>query len=525
MIQRLSEQIKRYLAAGEMIQDWPAVARELIENALDAGATRIRIDVDKSMHQLRISDNGCGILFEDLPLVFERFATSKIVSLDDLQSIQTLGFRGEALASLCSVAEVCLTTRTRESDHAWCVRASPKGVASPVPAPGALGTEIVVRHLFDGLPVRARFLPNASTSISSVAEVVRGLSCAHPSTAFSMTCDGRVLLNHPISSQEDRLARLLPDSSNGIPWHIEENGIKAFGMLVPPPVSRPGFAVRVIVQNRPVQDGMIRNTVRSFFQDSVPAGRSPLGIVIVQANPLLVDVTIHPTKAQVRWKNASLVENTIRKGLQALRADVHVPKASPRACSNDVSRPLGNACFSVGDSYWVSKADTGLILIDQHAMDERLKFDALLAAKRNGTLPYKDLNPAFSIEVDPVEATLVSEAILDFQSLGFDVLLDERRLYVQRIPACIAAFSLPEMIQDVCFQMKQGQKPSENLLFASLARIACRTAVKSGVRLTLEQVDGMLRSIEGIRGGETCPHGRPTFLRITTTQLAAMFGR
>ena len=578
----LPPEVAARIAAGEVIERPASVVKELVENAIDAGAAHIDIEIDGGGgDRIRVRDDGCGIPPEQVADAFERHATSKLRSEHDLFAVRTLGFRGEALASIAAAADVDLTSRTVGQQAAAVARLRDGRLERLGSAAAAPGTSVEARDLFAALPARRRFLRTARAETRAVADVIAALALAYPEVAFRLVADGRVALAAPGSGDPrdaiaavhgaDVAAALVPASAAR---HDEESGgaAEVTALVGPPSLHRGSRAYLHLVANgRTIASRTLAYAIEQGYAGLIPAGRHPVALVRITVPPDQIDVNVHPTKAEVRFRHERLVYATVADAIRQALAGSAVPlgplplalierAASPRSDGHAVIAgarpapmiaaplraafdasatepaeqqaglglgarlPMLRALGQVDLAYLVAEAPDGLYLVDQHAAHERVLYEQVLAARRAGQPASQ---PLLEAVVTPLSASQASLALGEAEALaelGWTIdPTDGAAVILRAIPAALAGRDAPAALRDHLDRMDAEERLTGPDRAA--ASLACRAAVMAGDRLDAEQQRALLRALEACETPHTCPHGRPTMLHLSRDALDRSFGR
>ncbi|MEM8885385.1 MAG: DNA mismatch repair endonuclease MutL [Planctomycetota bacterium] len=561
----LDAHIANKIAAGEVIERPASVVKELVENAIDAHATRIEVIVEEGGKRLlRITDDGWGIGPDDLTRVFLPHATSKLNDVDDLDRIATLGFRGEALASIGSVAHVRLRSRQPGSEGGFEIENN-GGDLSDVRAAGtAPGTEIVVRNLFFNTPARARFLRADRTELGHIEERVRQMALAFPEIGFRLQAGGRELIR--TEPGEDRRARL--ESIYGrakterliacpVELRMGESPIgRLHAFLGPPDLARPNARdLRFFVNGRAVQDRILMRVVRDAYRDVMHHGRYPLAFLFFDLDPTAIDVNVHPTKAEIRWRDARFLHAAVTPALaRALRAedlsaamDQRTPEArqegvrealkdfltradEPRIAERlpAVERPPAFSIMQMHDSYLVCEVEDGIAIVDQHALHERVNYDRILHALEAGGVDSQRLLVPEQVELDATALGLLDEHRALVERAGFRWSpFGETEIALEAVPAVLSREGAGEVVRDIVELLRRrGAAVDAKTVFHDVAdTMACKASIRFGDRISREEAHALLEESGALDHAFVCPHGRPTVLRLPFAQLEKHFGR
>ncbi|MHC4549666.1 MAG: DNA mismatch repair endonuclease MutL [Planctomycetota bacterium] len=561
-IRVLEAHVTNQIAAGEVVERPASVVKELIENALDAHATRLEVFVEKGGTQLvRVVDDGWGIAPEDLERAFLPHATSKLAAVEDLQSIATLGFRGEALASIGAVAQARILSRARGEDAGYAVENRGGALSAPRAASAAPGTEVSVRNLFFNTPARARFLRTERTELGHVEDLVRRFALAFPEVGFRLVHGRTELLR--TAPQEGRLARLRNlcgrELADGLlPVQAEAAVGRLEGYLAPPSVSRPNAReMHFFVNGRHVRDRILHRLVRDAYRDALHGGRFPVVFLFLEIDPAQIDVNVHPTKAEVRWRDPRFLHAVVAPALgRALRdadlaagldapADSHAAgvrgavadflrRAERRGDDPRVfegaraapGRPL--SVFQVHDSYLVCETDDGIAIVDQHALHERVQYDRLLTRLTADGVEAQRLLVPEEVELAAADRGLVEEHADLLRRCGLEWSpFSDRSVALEAIPAVIPRAQAAELLRDLVELLRvHGHDVDARTLFHEVAdTMACKAAVRFGDRLSREEAVALLEESGALDRAYVCPHGRPTVLRLGRVELESYFGR
>ncbi len=625
-IRVLSQNLVNMIAAGEVIERPASVVKELMENSLDAAASRIDVSLeDGGRRMVRVTDDGRGMSGEDLSLAFAPHATSKISSADDLYGIATLGFRGEALASVASVSRVRGRTGTRGAPGGWEISAAGGKIEPVKPAPASAGTTITIRDLFFNTPARRKFMRTANTEFAHCSEVFARLAMAHPQVAFTLTHNDRKVHNLPVANTTRRRVADLYGNELGeqlIAFRRASGGMQVAGLIGRPDSAKASSKWQYFFLNaRYVRDRMLSHALREAYRGLIDPQRWPVAFIFIEIEPREVDVNVHPTKTEVRFENgqkvhgellsalrealnkASLTPNVSIQDHPAERAgpsdatyvsdeptdDVREPQASPRPGSVGIRQALadflksvpphqprldfargrpsdqadaahfvhrpgkthapaqgpqvrapkeqyepleGGEIMQIHNSYIVAASEEGLLIIDQHALHERLIYNDLqrrLADEQSKGLPGQHLLIPVRIEASPGQIAAAQSGRQLLDKLGIEVRsFGPNALAVQRFPVMLAERGIEpgEFVSDLLDIISQEQSTSrENILEDIIEMMACKAAVKAGQRLTREEMRELLDRCPEAQKGSSCPHGRPTVLKLTLDDLRKQFKR
>jgi DNA mismatch repair protein MutL len=589
-IRPLPPQLADQIAAGEVVERPASVVKELIENSLDAGARRIDIELrDGGVGLIRIRDDGVGIAQGDLGLALCRHATSKIAELADLDAVATLGFRGEALASIASVSRLTLTSSTESGGAGWRVRGDDLA-GGPAPAPHPRGTTVEVRDLFFNTPARRRFLRTERTEYARIEEVTRRLALGHPEVTIRVRHNDRQTHEFPGArdriARERRLAAICGEAFLEQARHLElaHGELRLSGWIALPTFSRSQPDLQYFfVNGRSVRDRLVTHAVRQAYRDVLYQQRHPAFVLFLVLPPAEVDVNVHPTKHEVRFRDGRRVHDFLFGTLHRALAEItpgdpqppparidpprqaapgwfrpQLPLASPlaavqeqlaayRALHPGAERtpaapqsgtpaagdgggipPLGYALAQLKGAYILAENAAGLVLVDLHAAHERVLYERLKAAQRSGEPARQPLLVPLELRVSPADADAVEAAGEVLQAIGFD--LDRSgpdRVRIRAMPALVPGAAAETLVRDLLADLPGGGGTErwDAHLESMLGNLACRAAVHVNDRLTLAEMNALLRAMETTPRSGQCNHGRPTWTQVTLAELDQLFLR
>jgi DNA mismatch repair protein MutL len=573
LIRVLPPDVVNRIAAGEVIERPASVVKELVENALDAGASRIEVEVREGGKRLiRVADDGQGMAPEDLERAFLPHATSKLSDVEDLLHIGTLGFRGEALASIGAVARARITSRVPGSGAGHVVENAFGRISEVRPGPSPEGTVVEVEDLFRRVPARAKFLKSTRAEMARITEVLQEFGISTPDVGFRLTHAGRTVVHFPPAlDRRGRIARAYGRdlTEELIEVRAREAGMDLFGLIAPPARARADTTRMIFFLNgRRVRDRTLLHASRAAYEDLIFGPRSPVLFVFLTMDPEMVDQNVHPAKLEVRFRDSrsvhSLVQRCLREAL--VSADLAHPLPVERSgrdakvreavadflarSREEAPRERGGSLFPPGspgagrpeagggleravdflqvrDTFIVLETEEGITILDQHALHERVLYDRIRSRYLAGRTEVQRLLRPAVLELGAVERATVLERRAELARAG--LLVEEfgdDGIAVQGLPAAAAAADPVAVVEDLLGRLAAEESPrGEELVETVLATLACRAAVKAGDRLGREHVAALLSEAERITHAHTCPHGRPTSLRISYGDLERHFKR
>ncbi len=608
-IHRLSSHLSNQIAAGEVIERPASVVKELIENSLDAGASEIEIEIERGGEKLiGVRDNGCGIHQEDLILALDRHATSKLLSADDLAAIQTLGFRGEALASMNSVSRLELQSRQKltgkeNRDSGWRIFSDSMMAVTQEPCAHPIGTSVLVRDLFFNTPARKKFLKNERIEFGHIENLVKRVALSHFHVGFRLIHNGRVALHLPpaetLLEREKRVAIVCGQTflEHALSIEVEHAGLKIFGWVAQPTFSRSQADTQYFYVNyRCIKDKIVTHAVRQAYEDVLYNQRHPAYVLFFELDPHQVDVNAHPTKHEVRFRESRMVHDFIFKSLHQAIADIrpNVEKPFTAVIDSDVGatggRPLYKQTPSVqsfvaqqnieqyqilyqtgrppvaptleqslpsgiklGDAlegppptaptpipvlgyaiaqlkgiYILAENEKGLILVDMHAAHERILYEEMKTSRQSGHLIAQPLLIPVTLCVSEQEASQVEEHLEFFHSLGLGIeRMGPETLAIKQVPEVLKKADVAQIIHDIIADLATlgESKRLEETMNHIMGNMACKAAIKANHRLTLPEMNAILRAMEVVPRSGQCNHGRPTWIQLTLEELDKFFLR
>lgn len=597
-IRRLPEHLVNRIAAGEVVERPASVVKELVENALDAGATRVEVALEAGGRALvLVEDDGGGMGPDELPLALERHATSKLAD-DALVRIHTLGFRGEALPSIGSVSRLKVTSRTREAAaSAWVLEVDGGEVRPPRPAAGPAGTRVEVRDLFHKVPARLGFLKGERAEVEAALEVVRRLALARPDVGFALSVDGREAFRAEArddllgGGRASRLAAVMGRDfpADALEVEAEREGIRLHGYAGLPTFSRRDARLQhLFVNRRPVQDRLLRQALRAAYSDLLFHDRQPVAALYLELPPERVDVNVHPAKAEVRFREPGVVRGLVVGALRRALAEHGHRAASSNAgaalasfrpgtlpwrrpgggppgpgalaetpaapfagaaagalldappAARDLSDgdeapprpadayPLGAARAQLHAAYILAETADGLVLVDQHAAHERIVYERLKAGLRESGVARQLLLLPEVVELDGADAAALLRHAGELAELGLALEpFGPGAVLVREVPAMLGLADAAGLVRDLAGDLAELGKgvALKEALERVAATMACHGSVRAGRRLSLPEMDALLRQVERTPYAGQCNHGRPTHVALRREDVERLFGR
>ncbi|MDP2240856.1 MAG: DNA mismatch repair endonuclease MutL [Burkholderiales bacterium] len=567
------------IAAGEVVERPAAALKELLENSLDAGASDITVQLEAGGTQLiRITDDGSGMARDDLPLALARHATSKIATLDDLERVASLGFRGEALASIAAVSSLTLASRRAEERHAWSVSVSGHDVSAITPAALVAGTSIEVRNLYYNTPARRKFLKSEATEYAHCDDVFKRVALSRCDTRFTLQHNGRARWQLKAQPLVERIAALLGEEfrSNAVALDEAVAGLRLYGCAARPTHSRATRdAQYVFVNGRFVRDKLLAHAIRQAYQDMLHHQRHPAFVLFLEIDPAQVDVNVHPTKSEVRFRDARAVHQFVFHALNkalSLAAGGEVqsgadfataPRAQPQpaawshqgsmalgvaqpagfydtlfgaqavkerhdAATEQHTPPLGFALAQLSGIYILSQNEHGLIIVDMHAAHERIMYEKLKQALDQREIPMQPLLVPAAFSAAPLDVATAEENPDLLRQIGFDIApASPTSLVVRAIPAMLVHADAGELARDVLAEVREfgASRVLTERRNELLGTMACHAAVRANRKLSVMEMNALLREMEATDRSGQCNHGRPTWHQITIAELDKLFMR
>jgi len=562
-IRVLSPEVAAKIAAGEVVERPASVVKELVENALDARAHSIHIEAAEGGRRLiRVLDDGCGIPAAEVQLAFARYSTSKLARAGDLECIRTLGFRGEALASIAAVSQVTLISRTLDEELGGLIRLEGGAVVHREGRGHPQGTAVTVENLFYNTPARRKFLRTASTERRHITALVARYAMAYPEVRFTLIHDGRLTFQTTgrgdlrevcIQAYGLEVARQL------LPLKDGEGPIMVSGLISPPTIHRANRnQLTLFVNRRWVQDRMLAFAVEEAYHTLLPSGRHPIAVIGVILDPAQVDVNVHPAKSEVRFRDSSAVFRAVQRQVRStlvgaapiptmrltpqlephrweairgveLASARQLPLAAERSEGVTERRGLPplRVIGQVSQAYIIAEGPGGMYLIDQHAAHERVLYEQLRAQRRGSGVVAQGLLSPQAVELTAEQKATLEEYHNQLGKLGFELEpFGGQTVLIRALPALLRKSDPSHLLAGVLDDLAAQAEPLAGDLEARLRATVCKqAAIKAGQTLSLEEMRELIRQLEQAEMPRTCPHGRPTMIHLSQAQLEREFGR
>ena len=538
-IRVLPPEVTSKIAAGEVIERPSSVIKELIENSLDARATEINIEAHNGgISYLRVADNGCGLSAAEAEIAVRRHATSKISGLDDLEHISTLGFRGEALPSIASVAEMEILTRDPGSSAASYLHLENGRITSREKKSRPHGTTVTVRRLFQSFPARLKFLKSNATESAHISSLVSQFALAYPEVRFDLVIDGRTGLR-TAGDAELRSAVSVVYGLDTARKMLEVEGTDGLlyiqGLASPPSVQRSSRSyLSFFVNRRYVRNSILAKAVDTAYEGLLMSGRHPLAVLNITIPPEEVDVNVHPAKLEVKFRNSNNVFTAIvktlrdtlaRSPLPSARPDLEEAGARPLWEPHTAGIPALRAVGQLSSSYILAEGEEGLYLIDQHAAHERILFEKIVAQRASKKPDVQGMLEPLALELTPGQEQALAGCAGLLSELGFNIEpFGSKTCLVRAVPAVLNGAELAESIVELLDEIG-GEKDSGKRDLKAAQSLACHGAIRAGQKLDAGDLSGLINQLARTSQPRTCPHGRPTMLHLSSQQLKREFGR
>jgi len=593
----LPSEVASRIAAGEVVERPASVVKELVENAIDAGATEIRVETREGGRRLiRVQDNGCGIPAAEVELAFARHATSKLRTAEELAGITSLGFRGEALSSIAAVSRLTMLTRTADEPSGTLLRLEGGEVVAHQQRGMPPGTTVTVEHLFFNTPVRREFLRTAATEAGHIHRIVTRYGLAYPERRFSLVSDGRLTFQSTGSGKlYDVLIKVyglevakqmlevgsfrfegskVPGSSAQArqPLNLQLSNLEpsVFGYVGVPSLHRSNRQhITFYVNRRWIRDRSLAYAVIQAYHTLLPTGRFPVTLLFLEMDPTSVDVNVHPTKAEVRFRDARGVFRTVQRAVRRVLVDqapvpaltgrpsgwptpewarrqtvVEAGEQSATQLAIELHRPAAESAVSpqqeapsrlpmlrvvgqLGATYIVAEGPEGMYLIDQHAAHERILYEKLMTEKAGAKVSSQGLLEPLTLELTPLQDAALQEHLAMLRSVGFEIEPFGGETYLLRgVPALLSVSDPRQPLLEIVEGLQEGEDILAQEREERLVRLICKqAAIKAGQTLSSQEMQELVRQLEQTTSARTCPHGRPTMVHLSAEQLAREFGR
>jgi DNA mismatch repair protein MutL len=583
-IRTLSELLVNQIAAGEVVERPASALKELMENSLDAGAQSIAVElVEGGMRRMRVVDDGAGIAGEELPLAIARFATSKIATLEDLERAASLGFRGEALASIGAVARLALTSRRAGDRHAWRIACEAGAVSAVEPAALAVGTTAEVEDLYFNTPARRKFLKSEATEFARCDEAFARIALSRPGVAFSLAHNARRSAHFPPEGARERAGHVIGADFARDAIEVQAPGerLSLSGLAAGAGFTRASRdAQYLFVNGRFVRDKVVAHAIREAYADILHHDRHPAYVLFLDIDPALVDVNVHPAKSEVRFRESNAVHqfvfHALSRGLAGTlsnpaRADIDPELArspgtqsapgfahgiaqqafamaqpgaryealfaaavaderrvAPEAVAGAAAPALGFALAQLHGIYVLAQNAAGLVLVDMHAAHERIVYEGLKEALDVATLPSQPLLVPIPMTASAEEVEQAASARSELECLGFDAAASgPRELVIRAVPALLADLDAQGLLRSVLREMAEygASRVLVERRNELLSTMACHAAVRANRSLTVPEMNALLRRMEMTERAGSCNHGRPTWVQFAIADLDRLFLR
>ena len=567
------------IAAGEVVERPAAALKELLENSLDAGAGEITVQLAGGGTKLiKVADDGHGIPAQEIPLALARHATSKIGTLEDLERVASLGFRGEALASIASVSHLTVTSRRNGDKHAWSVSAEGREVSKAAPAALAAGTSMEVRDLYFNTPARRKFLKSEATEYAHCEETFKRIALSRPEVAFTLQHNSRAQWHLKPQSLQERVDAVLGDDFHAgtLPVDAASSGLRLSGAIgLPAHAHATREAQYFFVNGRYVRDKLAAHAIRQAYQDVLHHERFPAYVLFLEIEPSLVDVNVHPAKTEVRFRDARAVHQFIfhalnralaqsvsgaaplaetaqamstaaftgtdngNAGGSSMRLGLAQPAAfyetlfgarpaAPAALPDDADAPLGYALAQLSGIYVLAQNRHGLVIVDMHAAHERILYEKLKELLDDREIPMQPLLVPISFAAAALDVAAVEEHGEVLRTVGFDLAVTSpTSLIVRGVPALLADADARDLARDVLREVREygASRALTERRNELLGTMACHAAVRANRKLMAPEMNALLREMEATERSGQCNHGRPTWHQVTIAELDKLFMR
>ncbi len=607
-IKLLSDKTINQIAAGEVIERPASVVKELVENSIDAGADNIVIEIENfGKNLILVNDNGTGISKEGLSIAIQRHATSKLDE-SDINNINYFGFRGEALPSIASVSKTTIISRIKNEENAWQLTVEGGIVQHIIPAASDFGTTVEARDLFCFTPTRLKFLKSNTSEKIAIIDLINRFALANPKITFKLLFDKKVLISTVSTlNYETRIKEILGQDflENSISFEKVNNGVRIYGYAGSPTFnSTNSNEIFTFVNLRNIKDKLIINAIRASYVNLIPNGRYPKIIMFMEISPYEIDVNVHPTKAEIRFRDSTFIKDFITTTIRSIlrktvmasktevafsntsaiehnRQNINFSNSKPYMLSNNTERfntlenqqerslttyrsnsnllniyekpstnpkqseyftpknsqmdlqessinPLGEAICQVADTYIIAKNGTGIVIVDQHALHERLTLEKIKLQLAEGNIKTQILLVPEIVELDTLLVEKIMEHKEQLNILGFNISKNGgNQVLVREIPEIFTNISIQTLIKDLAemLEFDESHQILNNKAEEILGEFACKNSIKAGRRLNLVEMNSLLRQLENTPLAGQCNHGRPTYIELSLNALNKMFER
>lgn len=583
LIKILPENLVNQIAAGEVVERPASVVKELVENSIDAGAENIIVELKNGGETfIKVIDNGSGMSKEDCELALQRHATSKISEEADLWKINTMGFRGEAIASIASVSRLTIKSK-RESDMAGTELYCEGGEILTIKETGmSTGSRMEVSNLFFNTPVRQKYLKKESTELAQVSSLLNSIALAHPEVSLKLIHNGKTIFDLPrVTDLISRISDIfgIATAEAMIPVFFGGSAFQIDGFIGKPAISRSSTKHQYFfVNGRPIQHYLLANTIKSAFHSLLMENKKPVFLLNIKIDPALIDVNVHPRKVEIRFEDQQTLIKAVYGCVKtALEKNVLMPKgftesrsymsdSFPKIESGGYGSGYGSGAFQmpkrrgdvqdamdfsqnimaeretqsikekpsmqsisqVANSYIVAQNEDGLVLVDQHAAHERVRYEQLMNQLEAQEKAVQPLLTPLQIEFTSSEVMLVEDNLEVFEKLGFEIEpFGGNTFIINGVPSFLAGEDVDQVVRGVLDDISNEKAPSklQGRIEEIVNYMACRSAIKFGQRLNLPEMQALIQQMDELKRPYTCPHGRPTMVSLSLSELEKMFGR
>ena len=576
-IKVLDPLIASKIAAGEVIERPSSVIKELVENSIDANSTTIEIEIiNGGMDLIKIIDNGEGITKEDLPLAIKRHATSKIDTIDDLSYLTSMGFRGEALASIAAVSQMELSSKPLQSPAGSNIQVENSTILTEKPVSMINGTSIIVNNLFYNLPARKKFMSTQKSESNRILRLINHFCVTHPKIRFKLTIDEKQKIN-TIGNGEliHTIAKILSQNlaNELIPVDFTDNDFKISGYISPPHISRTNRSnILYSVNKRIVKDKLITMALEQAYRGFLTVGRFPITVLDLSTNPSKVDINVHPRKDEVRFMNENEVFSFIQRSVRETLVEKH-PVPNTFNSTYDTSYPLNSpttknlftqkptdynqidpneqkffdfdnnngqntlqntnfpilrAIGQIDSTYIIAEGENGMYILDQHACHEKINYEKIIESIGSNMMDMQLLMEPYLIDISTLKTKFLTKKLESLNANGVSIdQLDDQTIMLKGVPATISNTKLNEFIKDIESFIESELDIDDALgtMSAIAASIACHSSIRAGDTIDINEMNLLLRGLENCIEPFHCPHGRPTIQNINIQQLNRMFIR